>query len=57
MSNDPGRFIRYPLNWPAWMADLASQAANDRAMSVAVYIREAVLEKLDRDGYKKEGTR
>ena len=53
MRSDPDRLIRYPLNWPAWLSNLAAQAANDRAMAVAVYIREAVLEKLDRDGYKK----
>jgi hypothetical protein len=52
MSNDPNRNIRYPLTWPAWLAELAAQAANDRTQSVAVYIREAVLQKLERDGYR-----
>lgn len=57
MDSDPNRMIRYPLNWQAWLAELASEAANDRAMSVAVYIRQAVVNQLERDGYKKEGSR
>ena len=54
MSNDPNQNIRYPLTWPAWLADKVAQAANARAMSVATWLREAALEKLERD---KENTR
>jgi hypothetical protein len=47
---DPNRIIRYPLSWPAWMADQVAEAANARAMSMATWLREAALEKLERDG-------
>jgi hypothetical protein len=40
--------VRYPLSWPAWMYEKAAEAANDRAMSVATWLREAALEKLER---------
>jgi hypothetical protein len=40
--------VRYPLTWPAWMCERVTEAANARAMSVAVWIREAVREKLER---------
>lgn len=49
MSNDPNRNIRYPLTWPAWLADKVAQAANARTMSVATWLREAAREKLERD--------
>ena len=48
MSNDPNRLIRYPLSWPAWMYEKVAEAANARAMSVATWMREAALEKLER---------
>ena len=50
MSNDPNRNVRYPLTWPAWMYEMAAEAANERAMSVATWLREATLEKLERAG-------
>lgn len=53
MTSDPDRILRYPLNWPAWLAELTAQAANDRAMSTADYLRQAAVEKLERDGYKR----
>ncbi len=49
MSNDPNRSQRYPLTWPAWLADKVAEAANDRAMSIATWMREAAIEKLERD--------
>ena len=48
MSNDPNRNIRYPLTWPAWLAEKVAAAANERAMSVATWLREAAIEKLER---------
>ena len=48
MSSDPNRNIRYPLTWPAWMYEKVAEAANARAMSVATWMREAALEKLER---------
>jgi hypothetical protein len=48
MSNDPDRIIRYPLSWPAWMAEDVAEAANKRAMSMATWLREAAIEKLER---------
>lgn len=43
--------ITYPLRWPAWLANQAAEAANARTMSVAVWLRQAVQEKLERDGH------
>jgi hypothetical protein len=48
MSNDPNRMTRYPLTWPAWLAEKVAAAANARAMSVATWMREAAIEKLER---------
>ena len=45
---DPERTVRYPLSWPAWMYEKVAEAANARAMSVATWMREAALEKLER---------
>lgn len=53
MTSNPDRIIRYPLNWPAWLAELTAQAANDRAQSIADYLRQAAVERLERDGYKR----
>jgi hypothetical protein len=53
MTNDPQRTLRYPLSWPAWLADKVAEAANARAMSVATWLREAAQEKLERDSGKK----
>jgi hypothetical protein len=50
VSEDPNRTVRYPLSWPAWLAANVAAAANARAMSVATWLREAALEKLERDG-------
>lgn len=57
MSNDPNRNIRYPLTWPAWMYEMAAEAANERAMSVATWLREATLEKLERAGKRPDLSR
>jgi hypothetical protein len=46
------RLIRYPLSWPAWLAEWSSHAANERTMSVADWLRQAAIEKLQRDGYE-----
>lgn len=48
---DRDRVITYPLRWPAWLANQAAEAANARTMSVAVWLRQAVQEKLERDGH------
>ena len=48
MSSDPNRNIRYPLTWPAWLAEKVARAADKRAMSVATWMREAAIEKLKR---------
>jgi hypothetical protein len=54
MSDDPHRTIRYPLNWPAWLADAVAAAASNRAMTVATWMREAALEKLSRANEDKQ---
>lgn len=53
----PGQTVSYPLRWPVWLAEEAAEAASARAMSVATWLREAALEKLERDGKKGRGAR
>ena len=48
MSDDPNRLVRYPLSWPAWLAEKVAVAANARAMSVAAWMREAAIKELER---------
>lgn len=52
---EPGsdRPLRYPLTWPAWLAERVTEAANAKMTSVAAWLREAAMEKLDRE--KKRG--
>ena len=45
---DPERLVRYALSWPAWLAEKVAEAANARTMPMAVWLREAALEKLER---------
>jgi hypothetical protein len=45
---NPERNVRYPLTWPAWLQERVAEAANARAMSMATWMREAALEKLER---------
>jgi hypothetical protein len=46
---DPARLIRYPLSWPASMAAKVTAAAKEHTMPVAVWVREAIREKLERE--------
>ena len=46
---DPERMVRYPLTWPAWLAEKVAKAAGARTMPMAVWIREAILEKFERE--------
>ena len=46
---DPGRLVRYPLSWPMWLAEKVTGAAKIRMMPVAVWLREAAVEKLERE--------
>ena len=48
MSGDPNRNVRYPLTWPAWLAEKVARAADARAMSVATWLREAAINELKR---------
>lgn len=50
---DPERMIRYPLSWPASLAEKVAEAASARAMSIATWLREAALEKLERTEKKR----
>jgi hypothetical protein len=47
---DPDRMASYLLRWPASMADQVIRAAKARTMPLAVWLREAAREKLERDG-------
>ena len=48
----PDESATYPMRWPVWMASDAAKAAKARTMSLAAWLREAVREKLERDGEK-----
>ena len=50
MSHDPNENVRYPLTWPFWLSEKVAEAADARAMSVATWMREAAIEKLERTG-------
>lgn len=54
MKPNPDRYIKYPLSWTAAMSERVAVMANQREMSMAVWIREAIREKLDRDEPAKE---
>jgi hypothetical protein len=54
---NPDRIIGYPLRWPASLAERASQAANARYMSVNTWLRQAALEKIERDAVTEQGQR
>lgn len=45
--------VRFQIVWPAWMEEVTKRAASDHTMATSVYVRQAVLEKLERDGYKR----
>jgi hypothetical protein len=45
---DPEQLVRYPLSWPLWMAERVTRVARTRTMPVAVWVREAIWEKLER---------
>lgn len=47
--HDPERIVRYPLSWPAWLAEKVRAAATARTLSMAAWMREAILEKLERE--------
>ena len=46
---NPERQITYPLRFPASMQDRVAELSNQRLISMADWIREAVREKLERD--------
>jgi hypothetical protein len=45
---DTDPLVRYPLSWPTSMARRVALAANARTMPIAVWVREAIREKLER---------
>ena len=45
---DPERLVRYALSWPASMATAVAAAADAHTMPMAVWVREAIREKLER---------
>lgn len=52
---DPERLVRYPLTWPAWMAEKVAAAAKGHTMPMAVWVREAIREKLERTEKERGG--
>lgn len=49
MSSDSSRYIKYVLNWTPDMQERVSVLATAREMPAAVWVREAIREKLERD--------
>lgn len=49
MGDTSGRYIKYVLNWTAEMQERVAVLASAREMPRAVWIREAIREKLERD--------
>ena len=45
---DPGQTVRYVLSWPASMAKAVAEVADAHTMPMAVWVREAIREKLER---------
>lgn len=50
MSDDTEDYIRFQMVWPARLARKVAGAARTRTISRAAWLREAALEKLERDG-------
>jgi predicted GIY-YIG superfamily endonuclease len=47
---DPAlRSARFPMTWPASMAEKVAAAAREHTMPIAVWVREAIREKLERE--------
>jgi len=46
---DPDRPVRYLLTWPKSLQEAVATAAARRTMSIATWMRQAALEKLERD--------
>jgi len=46
---DPDPQVRYPLTWRASMAEKVAAAARRHTMPMAVWVREAIREKLERE--------
>lgn len=47
---NPDRPVRYVLTWPFSMAEQVTAASKAHTMPVAVWVREAIREKLEREG-------
>ena len=45
---DPDRLVRYPLSWPASMAERVAKVASAHTMPIAVWVREAIRKELER---------
>ena len=56
MHRNPGQSVSYPLRWPRHLAERVTAAAKERTISVAAWLREAALEKLERQEKKESGT-
>jgi len=51
----PTKEFRYPLSLSDDLKQRAAQAANKLEMPLSVWFRQAMLEKLERDGAGKDG--
>jgi hypothetical protein len=51
MSEEPdqNQLVTYPMRMPRWLSQKVSAAANKRAQSAADWLRQAAIEKLNRD--------
>jgi hypothetical protein len=46
---DQNQLVTYPMRMPRWLSQKVATAANKRAQSTADWLRQAALEKLNRD--------
>jgi predicted DNA-binding protein len=54
MGDEPSRYTKYVLNWTAEMQERVAVLAGAREMPKAVWVREAIREKLERDEPKEQ---
>lgn len=41
--------VRYQMLWPAWFGEAVKRAAKTRALTTAAWLRQAAIEKMERD--------
>jgi len=50
VTDDTEQYVRFQMTWPAWLDSQVKDVAKGRTISAAAWLREAALEKLEREG-------